>query len=438
MSLLKGLPVLLVFLAALAVNLAYFFPSVFGVAILLFWLPLVMRRLTFAKGFVWGLLVFGPHFVWLAVLLATKSHAPMSLALAGYVGVTIYFALTGGILFWFAGKGAVALRAMVRYASAMRSHSPRAGYYKDAAIFSLIAVFYYYFIENYSLFIFGRCEGYPFLNPLIPLAEWRPVIWLVAKVGALVRWVMFSGALILNPGSPSDVRLVYMAPVSGVQDHAVEVGQCVYHALAVRNLGVLATGSKPLIIVTPESFYPFSLNVRPEQLALWSSVIPDDAYLIVGSQMLIGRKFYQAAYLTQKGLIRNYYVKHHCMPFVEKIPKLWKRIAPLRELFLQNADEFSRGKMSLEQGLFDVGTNIRLIPQICSEFFFTVSAHQVWQVCQAQGNNKTALLLLLNDSWFVDYFQRMLKAMATLKAAYFGIPVIYVGHRECRWLDGGE
>lgn len=404
-------------LSALALNLAFFFPMVFGVLVLLFWVPLAVdRRFTFGKGFVWGLGVFGPHFVWLAVLLVTKSHAPYALALLGYAGVVAYFAVTSGV--WLALTGRLPVRWWVRV---------------------ITAVFYYYYIENYSLIIFGRCEGYPFLNPLIPLAEYPWVVWLVAKVGAALRWVMFGGALTLNPLAPGDVRLVYVAPMPGVQEHAVKVGQQVFHALAKLSLGSVESSvdqarvTKPLIIVTPESFYQFSLNLRPEQLSLWSSVVPDGAFFVVGSQMIIGRKFYQAAYLTQGGLIKKYYVKHHCTPFVEKIPKLWRRIEPLRGVFLQNADEFSRGKMPLAQGLFDVGAGVRLIPQICSEFFFTLSAPKVWQVCQLCGDYKRALLLMINDSWFAGYFQQTLKALTAIKAAYLGLPVIYVGHNGCKW-----
>jgi apolipoprotein N-acyltransferase len=196
------------------------------------------------------------------------------------------------------------------------------------------------------------------------------------------------------------------------------------------------TGAQPLIIVTPESFYQFSLNRHEEQVALWTSAIPDDAYLVVGTQATDGRKMYQVAALAQAGLIKKYYVKHHCVPFTEKIPKFWRRMTPLRNFFLHNADEFSKGKSPLGAGVFDVGAGVRLIPQVCSEFFFKLFSPQVWHVCREQQGRRHALLLLVNDSWFVGYFQRIIKALTALKAAYLGIPVIYVGHTECRWYGG--
>ncbi len=346
------------------------------------------------KGFSWGLLVFGPHFIWLLVLLGTKSQAPLSLAILGYALIVCYFSLTSGVWVWLVGL-----------ASAKR--------FRFAWLIFITGV-YYYFIENFSLCIFGRLEGYPFLNPLIPLAEYRPFLWLVAKFGVLVRWIMFGGAFAMTPLTPGDIRLVYLSPLKGEQNNAVAVGQRVYHKLATVHQPFLChpgrdPGSiffhiktaKPLIIVAPESFYQFSLNKHPKQVALWASVIPDDASLIIGTQKSVGNKIYQSAALMQCGLINKYYVKHHCVPFVEKIPKFCKRMASLRDMFLQNADEFSRGKTLMVNSFFDIGQDVRLIPQICSEFFFVLSAMDLWRLCYNRSDKKTAVLFLIKLSLMV-------------------------------------
>lgn len=527
----------------------------------------------FFRGFTWGLLVYAPHFVWLAVLLATKSQAPWYFAGAGYVAIVVYFALTSGVWFACAGVMSVALRAVVRYASALRPHSPRTDKRKWSVLnrcyalmqqpvrpecfaqqnvskgkvvnwcwlFLAPTLLYGYFIENYSLFIFGRAEGYPFLNPLIPLAGCKPVLWAVAKVGELVRWVTLGSAVVCTPLTPGDARVVYVPPVCHAGDSAIAAGQRVYHALAgidlpadlasndlderffikmynshnifmqsrsflprggschppritsgagspgdhrtrgdtpsnpTRKIAVpgsakatpghpldcanmaiqrvyhalngqdgLSSGrfggngraisKSPLVVVTPETFYPYSLNLHSEQGKLWASAVPENTFMIVGSQLQAPHKFYQAAYLLQNGLIKNYYVKRHCTPFVEKIPKLWKRVTPLRELFLQNAGEFSRGRQTLADGVFKVGEGVRLIPQICSEFFFKTTSRQLWAVCRGQpAGTKQAIVFLINDSWFMGYFQRIMRSLTALKAAYLGVPVIYVGHEGCGW-----
>lgn len=404
----------------LTINLVLITPLICFLSLLFFGF-LRSVRLTFAKGFVWGLLVFGSHFVWLAVLLATKSHAPWIFAFGGYALIVVYFSLTSGVWFY------VTQRLLGRCRGKHTRLERPVG-------FLLSTIIYYYFIENWSLFILGRAEGYPFLNPLIPFAHYRPILWLVAKIGALVCWVTFGSALVLHPLTPGDVKFVYLPPVCGPQDNAGAAGQRVYHALAKLNV---SSGGIPTIIVTPETFYPFSLNLHQEQEALWTSVIPDDVHMVVGSQLtlksLYGVKFYQAAYLLNNGLIKKNYVKRHCTPFVEKIPRLWRRVTPLRDIFLQNSDEFSRGRQPIRDGVFDIGGNLQFIPQICSEFFFKTTSGQLWDVCRKKNTRKTAILFLVNDSWFVEYFKQILKATTSIKAAYLGLPIVYVGHTHGKW-----
>ncbi len=442
-----------IFLSAVFFNLAFFWPSFFGFLILGFLVLLRPKcsgglakgerlgQYGLRKGFIWGLLVFGPHFIWLVVLLMTKSQAPLSLAILGYLVVVCYFSLTSGVWFWGAG--------LCHKIFLGRGGKERPAIMLNKLFFFLISITYYYFLENFSLFIFGRLEGYPFLNPLIPLAEYRPMLWLVAKAGALVRWITFGGAVALTPLTPGDINLMYLSPIKGEQNSAVAVGQRIYHELA-RNMEWLLKNrigwipdrvrddkkekqAEPLIVVAPESFYQFSLNRHPEQVVLWSSIMPKNTHLIIGTQMSLGPKIYQAAALIQKGLINKYYVKHHCVPFVEKIPKLWKRVDSLRDMFLQNADEFSRGRLPLSEGVFDVGQDVNLIPQICSEFFFKLPTQEIWRISHEQPTKKQAVLFLINDSWFIEYLQRIMKRVAGIKAAYLGLPVIYVGHGDLTW-----
>lgn len=368
--------------------------------------------MSFARGFIWGVLVFAPHFIWLFILLLTKSCAPLSLALAGYSSIVLYYCVSSGIWFWL-------MRLTSRWCCGMRGFC-----------FLVVTVAYYYFIDEWSLVFVGYREGYPFFNPLIALSHYKPVLWLVASMGSCVRWVLFGGLVGINPLAHDALQFMYQAPVMSCSDNYLTAGQKIYQALAKLPIGTkkVRKNEKPMVIITPETFYPFSLNHHPEQLALWTNALPQDTYVVIGSQRTEGHKFYQAAYLAHNGLIKKYYVKCHCTPFVEKIPKLWRFMRPLREAFLKNSDEFSRGKQALIDGTFALGGGIVLIPQICSELFFKTTSHQIWQAGLSAMPQKVALVFLVNDSWFVYYFKRLLQAATKIKAAYLGIPIMYIGH----------
>lgn len=405
-------------LSALAVNLAFWVPAL-SFFIFLFLIPLKPKLCTFGKGFWWGIFVFGPHFIWLVVLLVTKSQAPWMLACMGYLCVVGYFSLTSGVWFW-------ATRILHRHLSFL-------GW--GALVVS--GVVYYVFIEHLSLCFVGCCEGYPFLNPLIPLAHNKLLLELIAQLGSFVRWLTLGSALVAHSLTPTDINVVYLPPVCQDVSNACAGGQRVYHALSKYHFNT--SPKDPAIIVTPETFYPFSLNLHPELASLWGSLVPASTPMVIGSQLTQVKTdlFYQAAYLLKNCLINQTYVKHHCTPFVEKMPQFYKSFSFLKTLFLHDSDEFSCGDQPLIDGVFEVHGNLCLIPQICSEFFFKTTSAHVWEVCcrklDENKHMKTALLFMVNDSWFVPYFQKIMHAVTALKAAYLGLPVIYVGHWQMCW-----
>jgi apolipoprotein N-acyltransferase len=415
-------------ISAIMFNLAFFCPAPFGWLILFFLFPLgIIYSKSFYQGFFWGIMVFAPHFIWLLVILITKAHIVWFLAGMIYILIVIYFSLTSGL--WLLGTHLCIRYCEVFYGRYISYNYCPSIWWVHGPIFCLGTIAYYWFIEHWSLIILGRVEGYPFLNPLIPLADNHVVLWLVAKFGFVVRW-MTLGSFIIQPLAFDDIRLKYMRPLDGVQNNAVAFGQQVYHTLNKMNLCPIDC---PHLIVTPESFYPFALNKHLEQIVLWSSVIPDNVGLVVGTQINYGKKNYQSAYFLINGLIKQYYVKHHCVPFVEKIPKFWQWVTPLRSFFLKDADEFSKGRQQLSDGVFEINNDIHLIPQICSEFFFKLSPEEIWFTCKERPTKKYGVLLLINDSWFISYFQDFLHALTKLKGTYLGVPVIYVGHYKCCW-----
>jgi apolipoprotein N-acyltransferase len=288
---------------------------------------------------------------------------------------------------------------------------------------------YYWFLSGYSLWIFFRREGYPFLNPGIPLARYPIFLWLVAKMG--LAWQGILGYEPVPPCKPADITFVYCPPVCVANpghQTPVELGQAVYHRLTNLVLPDYDIEQGTTVIVAPETFYPASLNLHQEQCRLWCSGLPSSVHFILGSQATVGRKYYQTAYWLHKGLIKKYYVKKHQVPFVEKIPRGWRSIPLIKETFLKDNEQFSKDRRPIAGDLFEITPEVVFLPQLCSEFFFKTPVEKIWAGRQKVAGQHFYILFLVNDSWFVQYFRQLLQDLTAVKAAFLRMPVIYIGH----------
>ena len=101
-------------------------------------------RNKFFYGFLWGLVAYGLHFIWIYILLVEKSHATSLLAFFLYFLIVIYSALTSGL--WFMGV----------------SFFNR--FFKKNVISFFVSTFLYFFLLDRWMFWFFN-SGYPFLNP---------------------------------------------------------------------------------------------------------------------------------------------------------------------------------------------------------------------------------------------------------------------------------
>lgn len=401
-------------LSALLVLTAFFIPNPFGFLILVAWVPLAFwGRATFVGGFVWGLLVFGGHFIWLLTFLTEKTPACWWLACLLYLAIVGYFSLTTGLWFWVDGQ--------------VQRRWP--GGWRRLVGWWTVAGLYYWFFSGYSLWIFFRREGYPFLHPGIPLARFSFFLWFVAKIGLV--WQGMLGYWPVQITKPATINFVYCPPVdlkNQAQQTPVGLGQAVYHRLTSLVLPDADRQPGTTVIVAPETFYPASLNLHPEQSRLWCGGLPQSGHLIFGSQATVGQKYYQTAYWIHDGLIKKYYVKKHQVPFAEKIPRGWRKLPLIKETFLKNNEQFSKDRRSVEEALFEITPEVVFLPQLCSEFFFKTPAEKIWAGRQKAAGRNFFIIFLVNDSWFMKYFKRLLQDLTAIKAAFLGAPVVYVGH----------
>ncbi len=391
----------------------------------------------FWLGLVWGVFVFSVHFVWLLVLLLDKVQSGKSFAIFAYAFGMTYFSLTSAI--WFMVIGFL-IKKISRY------------YTSQILMFFVTCYGYFYLLENYALWWLGRLEGYPFLNPLIPLINFKLFAKIFMVAGTLLGLGVGSyNSDVINNNyadfpQPDGVEFIYLRPeIVSVDQNLVSYEYQIYRKLCDLKLWERRDEHQQFIIFAPESSFPFPLNTYPRVMEMWSNVLPDNAHLLIGTQYKLNGKICQAVCWLNKCRIRKFYVKKHCVPFVEKIPHLYKRLKPIRDVFLsdvfpEGVAQFSRLKKLKQQNYFEFdgfkssNDKIIFIPQICSELFF-VSNYKLFSeivTCYTKHNDFAFVTFFVNDSWFLNYFKKIMQDSARLKSILSGVPLIYVGHKELK------
>jgi len=283
-----------------------------------------------------------------------------------------------------------------------------------------ITIVYYLFLDFYALFPLGEKAGYPFINPFIALFGYRTFFTLFL---ALATWFHERPTPWFRP----DCHLVHLSLDKKFKT-PLDIGQHVYHLLT----NIPYKDKVLTIFVASESSFPYPLEKYPDIKELWSCVLCDRAHLLIGSHFETKSKnLYQAVFWLCKNGIKRYHLKKHCVPFVEKMPLNFKKFSILKNVFLQDAREFSEATQTSTLELFPLSSKLRIVPMLCSEFFFSFSCSDFWKY---RSDEAYVVFFFVNDSWFVDYFKKIMENLTTLKRLLVGLPVVYIGHRKMIYL----
>lgn len=364
-------------------------------------------------GILWGSIVFGSVSVWALVILYRHSDANILVSLCLYGLAVIYFSLT--VALWFGltwrwlqwSKGGLLWATLVRWLGAIS-----------------LGIGYFVCVDRWILFPLGKCEGYPFIMPYVPLARYK-VFLLACKL--ISCW--WNGIIPASHDWQNFLVFEYIAPVvnkqhTGHADNPSAVGQEIYWKLCKAKHTIHR--GKETLFVGAESLYPFVLNKHLEMISLWRSAIDKHEHLLLGGYYEVGGRLYQTIFQWNDSRIMHFYVKKHCVAFVEKIHAPWRNMIPANNLFLKGRRFFSRGNNRIGEDIFHIPGCADIIPQICSELFMKTTTREIEdkkQVCQ-----HPVVIVFVNDSWFISYFKRLMELIAKLKAAWWGVDIVYVGH----------
>lgn len=467
-----------IILSALIYLGAFIYPNYLYLGMFIWMLPILItdidNRYGFKAGFVWGLLFFGGHLVWLAVTVYNEGRGNGRMIL--YFAAVAYFSLFSGFWLW--------LKQFLEFRLVSNIKNFNRKCVASCCTWVISTVTFICLTCYCSLAIFGCFDGYPFINPLLPLVSWTWYIRPISYFGTIpylilivvinlsianlykrctINSLMFVLLIISSPAAFSifnkkiNVKeninkheIFYLQPTwSGValnelcpDKNAMSLTSAQTFYEIARQLDVVAIHSpKVKFIVIPESGFAYNLMDFENKLDAWTSMF-DDVTIFVGahrasqpspkatadaahkatavaapikgaSRANEQEKIFNSLYQISNGKIINWYDKTHLVPFVERIP-YWVRWIPiLKDVFTTHEHTFSYPEHDQSE-LVMAGFR----PCICSELFLNKNR---------PVNNKP-ILFICNDSWLaLDYAKDLAKRSAMLYSMQHNVPIVYVG-----------
>jgi apolipoprotein N-acyltransferase len=425
---------------------AFWWPAAFFWCVFLFLIPIFYhaftqpQSLTYADGFVWGLLFWSLH--WYALFLLVIERGQGSLRVGCVFLLTMYCAFFSGGWFWIAQKGTTYWRRAPLWV---------------ASVWIFSTFLYFSWMRHGLLLPFGL-DGYCFANPLLPLV-WH--CWLVSWVAAISSDGLLCILLCLQAAlafvivhknmKALIVVIIFAIPFFGIwvseqsavpeiaqhigyvrppdEEHPMDQGQAINEALEI----VLRKNRSVKIIVMPESSFPLPLNQCNAIVDLWqSNALSAGDCLVIGCHRNTSEGSYNCCYCIGNTLVTHLYDKKKLMPFTEYIPTPWNKLSLFATLFIRHkTHKILRGNTSAQpQSIY---ANVAVEIRICSELFFDVST--------LKGSQQIPIICLVNDSWFsAGYMRTLMLLFAKMAAIEYQRHLVYVSHYVGVWLtpDGNE
>ena len=303
---------------------------------------------------------------------------------------------------------------------------------------------------DYALFwVFGRGEGYVFMNPLLPLAaipsllillHWFPMpltlLFYCITTSVLTRWLLRRSITnsvlaflavsiwllptLLSPkiAAPAWLNQVGHLPIILPETMPAERGA----ALIAYEVEQLAMQHPDLrLVILPESAWNgLPLNKITNLPALTNLSVP---HIIIGSFSLQDQIHCNSLYWFTRGARAGRFDKCHAIPFIERIP--WGGDRLCNHLFFKKSDPICPSNTPRSS---IAANSISLVPYICSELFLNNSPYD--PVCAAP------ILATCNDWWFgLSYFRQLMLMVAQLRAIQWSRSILYISFYYAQYID---
>ncbi len=309
---------------------------------------------------------------------------------------------------------------------------------------------YLAFMNSALFWLFGRCEGYVFCNPLLPITTHPQLIlylhWFALPIGLLVycfttsamtvvaaRPSLASTSLFILSLLPWFGPLLIQPPQLKPPEWLCQIGHLPFllpksvsceqgTALIAHELRKLAKHNPQLrLVILPESAWNgLPLNSVCAISEFENHTVP---HILIGSFAQEGADHFNSMYWFHNGSLARRIDKQHAVPFIERIP--YGATMLCNSLFFKKSKPLCTAHTTRPR--ISIDTAPELTPMICSELF----CHQT--PCDTAH---TPILAICNDWWFrLPHFQKLMALTARLRAIQWDRPVLYLSFRYAQFFD---
>lgn len=312
--------------------------------------------------------------------------------------------------------------------------------------------------------LFFRCiclpRGYVFAYPLVPLAQsdcWAEALRYVPH--ELLVLSLSVGSACLAQGVWQQHQRSYCFIAAGIffapfcggffvhrqssvgeyEQHCVYAQPPAYHkqmigvqpltlACAINEQICRAVRLFPhaVCILFPESTFPFALDLHDDVRQLWMDNVLwhlPDVTIVMGSHHscgIDGEERKNTLFCLQGSVICQTYDKKTRLPFAEYMPWPWSASRLFSEFLLKNKKIFHAPDAAARQeDRIYLAPNVAVSSYICSDLFFN---------SPRPDDQADTILWLVNDSWFITYWRRLMFLYARLQAQRYGRTILYIAH----------
>lgn len=430
----------LLLLSALLLHASLWNPPMFFWCSCIWLVPIFYRVLvctsswTWKDGFVWGLFFYSINLIPVTSFFVSQAHGWFRFLFPCFL--IVYCAAHAALWFLLAAGSARCC-----------GDSPRA---RMVAWFAW-SVAYCAWVPHGLLWISGQYIGYPLVFPLLPLALYPQLLWLVPYLGIVVVLavqigISLSVALVLLRFSWWRLILVallsallligffvhriervpawcahigYVRPPELPENmHPLDAAQELYYSIREK----LEARPEVTCLVMPELSYRYALNKYPHVVSLWNNnALHDSVTLLLGACREEESKLYNSVYMIKNGKIQAWYDKSRLMPLVESVSRVFKKIPALSSLFLHDNEFCAR---ETQQACFEILPACFFEPYICAEIFFG-------KVClYSKVSDNASILSITNDTVLSADAQFLMVLWNSLKALEWQRLFIYVGYNN--------
>ncbi len=430
-------PRILLFLSALCYTLPFITPYTCWWLIFLFpallFIALNTHKLHWLDYCAWGLFVSFMHILPLCDAMLYMTSGSIVLRLVPATALVVYVALYP--ITWL-----LATHSLLKQCTA----------FSKKLFFWTISLWIYLLVVAYALFwFFGRCEGFVFANPLLPLAahptllgvlHWvslpfallmycittstftcciiqRTRIAIVFLILSLIPW-MFPIFLHQSTKSPIWLSQIGHLPIMLPETISLERGA----TLICFELKQLKKEHPDLqLVILPESAWNGTACTSIATIApLQASSIPD---VIIGSFAQERDLRFNSLYWFHHGIRKQRIDKQHAVPFIERIPP--------GAAYLCNSLFFTKNApitpASSTRRKIYINDQLIFVPYICSDLFCNNHPDQHFH---------NPILASCSDWWFrLSYFRQLMVLAARFRAIQWHNPLLYIAFHHAQYFD---